>query len=278
MVLTCLCQACCLACHRGKGRLLGLYSAEGTSCALMDIHVAAMKRLHRHQDVAGDRHADWFIVSEGHLCSILLVPVQVSVPDGAPRDVREGELPDPKADTKFAYLWNCRAVLDSARRILLATDNDGPGQALAEELARRLGKERCFRVRYASGGLQSLHLVCHVLISQMCWNVIIPFLISAHGNGSTGPLFRASVRPMLSCKHCVLLMMEDLLVGMNACTIQCPLGWEVVIFYISTVHDSSGSPGSQQMPLANQNPAVGEARESWLGFTWAYAPLSLLRV
>ncbi len=72
---------------------------------------------------------------------------QVSVPDGAPRGVKEGDLPDPKADTKFSYLWTCRAVLDQARRILLATDNDDPGQALAEELARRLGKERCFRVR-----------------------------------------------------------------------------------------------------------------------------------
>ncbi len=78
------------------------------------------------------------------------------MPDGAPRDVREGELPDPKADTKFAYLWNCRAVLDQARRIVLATDNDGPGQALAEELARRLGKERCFRVRWGLWTLRSL--------------------------------------------------------------------------------------------------------------------------
>lgn len=29
-----------------------------------------------------------------------------------------------------------------ASRIILATDGDQPGQALAEELARRLGKER----------------------------------------------------------------------------------------------------------------------------------------
>ena len=104
-----------------------------------------------------------FLYSE-HICRIVLVHVQVSVPDGAPRDVREGELPDPKADTKFAYLWNCRAVLDSARRILLATDSDGPGQALAEELARRLGKERCFRVRYAKPSVPRLseaHAVLH---------------------------------------------------------------------------------------------------------------------
>ncbi|CAD6266732.1 unnamed protein product [Miscanthus lutarioriparius] len=35
-----------------------------------------------------------------------------------------------------------------ASRIILATDDDHPGQALAEELARRLGKERCWRVKW----------------------------------------------------------------------------------------------------------------------------------
>ena len=42
--------------------------------------------------------------------------------------VKEGALPLPEAETKFAYLWNCRAVLDQAARIILATDNDAPGQ------------------------------------------------------------------------------------------------------------------------------------------------------
>ena len=64
----------------------------------------------------------------------------VSVPDGAPAKVKEGALPKPDADTKYSYLWECRAVLDQASRILVATDNDAPGHALAEELARRLGE------------------------------------------------------------------------------------------------------------------------------------------
>jgi twinkle protein len=38
--------------------------------------------------------------------------------------------------------------LDGALRVILATDNDAPGNALAEELARRLGRERCWRVRW----------------------------------------------------------------------------------------------------------------------------------
>lgn len=72
----------------------------------------------------------------------------VSVPDGAPRDVKDGALPDPEDDTKFSYLWACRGVLDMAAKIVIATDNDGPGNALAEELARRLGRERCWRVKW----------------------------------------------------------------------------------------------------------------------------------
>ena len=37
----------------------------------------------------------------------------VSVPDGAPRQVREGSLPETKEeDAKFEYVWNCRRQLD----------------------------------------------------------------------------------------------------------------------------------------------------------------------
>nr|CAB3468714.1 unnamed protein product [Digitaria exilis] len=55
----------------------------------------------------------------------------VSVPDGAP----------PKVSSKIPEK-------EQASRIILATDDDVPGQALAEELARRLGKERCWRVKW----------------------------------------------------------------------------------------------------------------------------------
>ncbi|CAI9089553.1 OLC1v1024144C3 [Oldenlandia corymbosa var. corymbosa] len=72
----------------------------------------------------------------------------VSVPDGAPPKVSSKELPSEEQDTKYQYLWNCKEYLTKASRIILATDGDQPGQALAEELARRLGKERCWRVRW----------------------------------------------------------------------------------------------------------------------------------
>ncbi|WOL15880.1 hypothetical protein Cni_G24661 [Canna indica] len=71
----------------------------------------------------------------------------VSVPDGAPAQVSK-EIPIEEKDTKFQYLWNCKEYLEKASRIILATDADRPGQALAEELARRLGRERCWRVNW----------------------------------------------------------------------------------------------------------------------------------
>lgn len=69
----------------------------------------------------------------------------VSVPDGAPP---EGSAP---SDKKFEYLANCQAVLDQVKKIILAVDNDGPGKTLEQELARRLGQERCWRVSWPDG-------------------------------------------------------------------------------------------------------------------------------
>eukprot|EP01018_Ginkgo_biloba_P012018 Gb_13380 [translate_table: standard] len=70
----------------------------------------------------------------------------VSVPDGAPPKPSMKDLPPKEQDKKYQYLWNCKGSFDQAKRIILATDADEPGQALAEELARRLGRERCWRV------------------------------------------------------------------------------------------------------------------------------------
>lgn len=63
----------------------------------------------------------------------------VSVPSGAPDEVKNGPLPEHSADKAFEYVWNCWEELQPASCILLGTDNDLPGHALAEELARRLG-------------------------------------------------------------------------------------------------------------------------------------------
>ena len=48
----------------------------------------------------------------------------------------------------FAYLTGCAGALARAERIILAVDNDEKGRILEAELARRLGRERCWRARW----------------------------------------------------------------------------------------------------------------------------------
>jgi twinkle protein len=96
-----------------------------------------------------DLTEDSAVIVEGE-CDKLALEVagihnSVSVPDGAPP---VGSKP---AATKFEYLMNCAAQLDSLKKIVLAVDHDPPGNLLEEELARRLGPERCWRVLWPEG-------------------------------------------------------------------------------------------------------------------------------
>lgn len=74
----------------------------------------------------------------------------VSVPNGSVVKVIDGEI-DPQEDSKFRFLWAAKSQIDQASKIIIATDSDGPGQAMAEEMARRIGKERCFTVVFPDG-------------------------------------------------------------------------------------------------------------------------------
>ncbi|XP_011096709.1 primase homolog protein isoform X1 [Sesamum indicum] len=107
------------------------------------------KYLYGLDDIA---EADEIIIVEGEIDKLSLEEAGycncVSVPSGAPQTVSLKEIPSPEKDTRFQYLWNCEDYLDKASRIILATDGDVPGQSLAEELARRLGRERCWRVHW----------------------------------------------------------------------------------------------------------------------------------
>jgi twinkle protein len=77
----------------------------------------------------------------------------VSVPGGAPVKVADGKVL-PTEDKKFGFVWNAREIIDAAPYVVLVTDQDPPGQALAEELARRIGKEKC---RLAKFGWKDLN-------------------------------------------------------------------------------------------------------------------------
>lgn len=69
----------------------------------------------------------------------------VSVPDGAPT-------PDSKDYSgKFDFLAADMEAINAVGEWVLAVDNDPAGQRLEDELARRLGREKCLRVTWTEG-------------------------------------------------------------------------------------------------------------------------------
>jgi len=103
-------------------------------------------------DMIGD--AKEIYIVEGEIDALSLREIGfanvLSVPDGAPKNVRDEPI-NPDEDVKFSYVWNCREELAAVEKFILATDADGPGQALSEELARRFGREKCWRVTWPDG-------------------------------------------------------------------------------------------------------------------------------
>jgi len=66
----------------------------------------------------------------------------VSLPDGAPNSIKN----DPD-DKRFEALKNT-PWLHEVERVIIATDNDGPGNNLKLELLHRFGKDRCWTVTW----------------------------------------------------------------------------------------------------------------------------------
>jgi twinkle protein len=103
------------------------------------------------------------IVVEGEIDALSLREVGfqnvISVPDGAPKIAKDGPI-DPSDDAKFSYVWNCREELAKVEKFILATDADGPGQALADELSRRFGREKCWRVTWPEGRKDANEVLC----------------------------------------------------------------------------------------------------------------------
>jgi twinkle protein len=70
----------------------------------------------------------------------------ISVPNGAPAKIREGR--EIENTGIFEYLSHAQEILQSLKKIIIAVDNDPAGKVLEFELARRLGKEKCFLVEW----------------------------------------------------------------------------------------------------------------------------------
>lgn len=92
---------------------------------------------------------DTLIIVEGEIDKLSIETAGfincVSVPDGAPS-------PKTKDYTsKFSFIESAEEYLAGFKQIILAVDNDEPGQKLEEELARRLGRDRCARVQWPDG-------------------------------------------------------------------------------------------------------------------------------
>lgn len=87
------------------------------------------------------------IITEGEFDAIIAIQCgfqrTVSVPDGAPAQEIGA------ADTrKYLFLDTAPQALRDVKEIILATDGDGPGANLMNDLALRLGKGRCKFVTY----------------------------------------------------------------------------------------------------------------------------------
>lgn len=84
---------------------------------------------------------DSAIIVEGEIDCLTLVECgiynSVSVPNGAS-----------KGNQKLEYLDNCWEYFKDLKKVILAVDDDEAGRALREELARRIGKEKCWTIEY----------------------------------------------------------------------------------------------------------------------------------
>lgn len=90
------------------------------------------------------------VICEGELDSLSYEMIGVyaaSVPNGAPSKPSS----DSSDTIKYDYLWKSRDKIINADRIIIATDSDRSGQILAEEIARRVGIGKCWRVNYPEG-------------------------------------------------------------------------------------------------------------------------------
>lgn len=88
------------------------------------------------------------VITEGEMDALSFEEIGVfatSVPNGATQKLSE-EIDT--ASKKYMYLSNADKYLKDAKRIIIATDADSPGQNLAEEIVRRIGKSRCWRMQY----------------------------------------------------------------------------------------------------------------------------------
>lgn len=97
--------------------------------------------------------SDYVVITEGEFDAMSVYDSGftkvVSVPNGAS-----------KGTQKLECLDNTIDLFDKIDRVYLCTDDDEAGNALREELSRRLGKERCFKVIFPKGCKDANEVLC----------------------------------------------------------------------------------------------------------------------
>lgn len=97
---------------------------------------------YRYDEIKDPAPGSTLVITEGEIDALSLIEAGVqyatSVPSGASA-----------VDTGF--LDHAKPVLDKYERIILAVDNDAPGRKLEDELSRRIGTEKCWRVKWPEG-------------------------------------------------------------------------------------------------------------------------------
>lgn len=84
----------------------------------------------------------WIVEGEMDALSLLEIGLEnvFSVPNGAK--------PKGASDSAFDWLWSSNEMLTKAKRVILACDADPIGKEFAEEVARRIGKDKCWRLNW----------------------------------------------------------------------------------------------------------------------------------
>lgn len=78
----------------------------------------------------------------------------LSVPDGAPAENAKDYA------SKFAFLEADKERIEAVQEWIIAVDSDAPGKRLEDELARRLGREKCRRVTWPSDCKDANDVLC----------------------------------------------------------------------------------------------------------------------
>jgi len=108
----------------------------------------AAKCLYRF-DAVSKCKGDTLVITEGEIDALSFqtagFEMVTSIPDGAPSSEAK------QFASKFDFLKSAESIFKHYTKIILAVDNDAPGKVAEQELARRIGAEKCYRVRYPSG-------------------------------------------------------------------------------------------------------------------------------